>query len=132
MMTMKSAALLLGMLLFSGAALAQDGADSAQPAVAPAEAAPAAQLPAVAGASKAKRSKKAKGAKKKAKKAYDYEASKYKAIVPKEPTAYRYDAEGNPILPQAKKKAVPKNRSEAAEPAPEASGDAACTSESCK
>lgn len=135
---MLKGAMLLLVLIIGAAAAQEEALPDAQSA-----AAPEAQQAAPAAPAKAKKAKRAKAAKKKVKKGYDYESSKYKAIVPSEQTIYRYDADGNPILP-AKKKPAKKLRSEAAEGsapegvegakfgASEAPGDAACSDESCK
>ena len=60
--------------------------------------------------------------KKAKKKGYDYEASKYKAVVEdKDPAVYRFDEKGNPII--EKKKAPAKKKKAKALP-PDEGGDA--------
>jgi hypothetical protein len=73
---------------------------------------PAPEAKAVKGKKKADKAKK-KGAEK-----YDYEKSKYKAVVETPPSVYRYNSKGEPVVEVAKKKKKgkkAKNSSEASE-----------------
>lgn len=52
-----------------------------------------------------------KKSKKKAKKSFDYDSSKYKAKVEAEPSTYRFNAKGEPVIPDSGKKKSKKKKS---------------------
>lgn len=63
-----------------------------------------------------KPAKKPAKTKKKGKKEYDYDRSKYKSRVQTPPKSYKFNANGDPITPDAKKKSSAKAKKKSSEP----------------